>query len=269
MTWEPHGPALLFCPADRPERFEKASAAADMVILDLEDGVGANDKEEARRALLDTPLDPRRTIVRVSPVGTDDFERDLLALDQTAYAVVMLAKTESADDVRAVGKYQVIALCETAKGVVAAPSIAAASPTVAIMWGAEDLIASLGGSSSRDDDGHYRDVARYARAQVLVAARAQGLVAIDAIHLEVADLEGLGREARDAVASGFGATACIHPSQVETVRTAYRPSESDVAWAESVLRASTSEHGVFVFNGRMVDAPLLRHAQEIVRRAGR
>jgi citrate lyase subunit beta/citryl-CoA lyase len=137
------------------------------------------------------------------------------------------------------------------------------------MWGAEDLIASLGGSSSRSEDGQYRDVARFARAQVLVAAGAHGLVAIDAVHLDIPDLEGLDREVRDAVASGFGATACIHPSQVETVRSAYRPSEGEIVWAESVLRASKSEHGVFVFEGRMVDAPLLRHAQEIVRRTGR
>jgi citrate lyase subunit beta/citryl-CoA lyase len=259
----------LFCPADRPERFEKALAAADMVILDLEDGVGAHDKDGARRALIETQIDPRRTIVRVSPVGTDDFVQDLLALDETPYAVVMLAKTESVDEVREVGKYQVIALCETALGVSAAPSIAAAAPTVALMWGAEDLIASLGGSSSRSEDGQYRDVARFARAQVLVAAGAHGLVAIDAVHLDIPDLEGLDREVRDAVASGFGATACIHPSQVETVRSAYRPSEGEIVWAESVLRASKSEHGVFVFEGRMVDAPLLRHAQEIVRRTGR
>ncbi|MEO9181457.1 MAG: aldolase/citrate lyase family protein, partial [Acidimicrobiales bacterium] len=193
----------------------------------------------------------------------------VLALDETSYAIVMLAKTQSADDVRAVGKYQVIALCETAQGVAASLSIAATASTVALMWGAEDLIASLGGSSSRDEQGNYRDVARIARSQVLIAAGANGRAAIDAVHLDIADLEGLGHEARDAVASGFSATACVHPSQVDTVRSAYRPTDLDVVWAKGVLRASTSEHGVFVFEGRMVDAPLLRHAHEIVRRSGR
>ncbi len=244
-------------------------AGADMVILDLEDGVGANDKDGARRALLEVPLDPRRTIVRVSPVGTDDFTKDLLALAETPYAIVMLAKTESADDVRALGKYLVIALCETARGVAASMSIAAAPSTIALMWGAEDLIASLGGSSSRDEVGNYRDVARFARSEVLVAAGANGRAAIDAVHLDIADLDGLRLEVRDAVASGFRATACIHPSQVNTVRSAYRPSDLDVVWAQGVLGAATSARGVFVFEGRMVDAPLLRHAQEIVRRAGR
>ena len=66
------GPAWLFCPADRPERFEKAAAAADVVILDLEDGVAAKDREAARTALIDTPLDPDRTVVRVNPRATPD-----------------------------------------------------------------------------------------------------------------------------------------------------------------------------------------------------
>ncbi len=74
------GPAWLFCPADRPERFEKAAAAADVVILDLEDGVAAKDRAAAREALVTTPLDPTRTVVRVNPAGTDDHELDLAAL---------------------------------------------------------------------------------------------------------------------------------------------------------------------------------------------
>ena len=67
-----NGPGWLFCPADRPERFEKAAAAADVVILDLEDGVAAKDREAARAALIDTPLDPDRTVVRINPAATAD-----------------------------------------------------------------------------------------------------------------------------------------------------------------------------------------------------
>ena len=81
--WKLPGPAWLFCPADRPERFAKAAAAADVVILDLEDGVGADDRESARRALVDTPLDPARTVVRINPAGTPDQHLDLAALRET------------------------------------------------------------------------------------------------------------------------------------------------------------------------------------------
>ena len=86
------GTAWLFCPADRPERFEKAAAAADIVILDLEDGVAAKDRPAARQALVDTPLDPERTVVRVNPTGTADHAPDLEAVARTAYTTVMLAK---------------------------------------------------------------------------------------------------------------------------------------------------------------------------------
>jgi citrate lyase subunit beta/citryl-CoA lyase len=94
-------------------------------------------------------------------------------------------------------------------------------------------------------------------------------VAIDAIHLDIADVEGLRDEAQDAAASGFGATACIHPSQAEVVRAAYRPTDTEIAWASGVLRAATGERGVFRYDGRMIDAPLLRHAERILSSVGR
>lgn len=263
MRWVPPGPALLFCPADRPERFAKAAAAADLVILDLEDGVSAADRPKARQSVVETPLDPQRTLVRVNPSGSPDHELDLRALAATAYDIVMLAKTESADQVRALAPRRVVALCETPAGVSAAVGIAAAGNSIALMWGAEDLVAALGGRSSRRLDASYRDVARFARAQVLVAAGASDRAAIDAVHLDIADTEGLRQEAEDAVASGFAATACIHPSQVDVVRAAYRPTDDEFLWAEAVLDAAKSARGVFTFEGRMVDAPVLRHAEHI------
>ena len=93
MNLRDAGPGWLFCPADRPERFAKAAAAADVVILDLEDGVAEADKPAARKALGETPLDPERTVVRINPAGTDEQARDLDALADTAYTTVMLSKT--------------------------------------------------------------------------------------------------------------------------------------------------------------------------------
>ena len=269
MTWMPVGPALLFCPADRPDRYRKAAAAADMVILDLEDGVSATDRPGAREAMKATLLDPQRTIVRVNPVGTEDFSLDVAALAQTPYTTVMLSKAESLDQVNALGPRPVIALCETARGVIEAAHIAAAASTVALMWGAEDLVASLGGRSSRTKSGDYRTVATHARSQVLLAARANARAAIDAVHLDIADVEGLRAESEDAAASGFCATACIHPTQVEIVRAAFRPTDDEIAWARGVNKAAAQERGVFVYEGRMIDAPLLRHAQQVLNSVGR
>lgn len=268
MSLRAAGPGWLFCPADRPERFAKAAAAADVVILDLEDGVAAHDRDAARKALRDTPLDPERTVVRINAAGTADQARDLEALAETAYTTVMLPKSESAAQVSALAPRQVIALVETARGAVLAAEIAAADPTVGLMWGAEDLIATLGGSSSRRADGAYRDVARQVRSTILLAASAFDRMALDAVHLDIGDVEGLRAEADDAVAVGFDATVCIHPSQVPVVRHAYRPSEEKLDWARRVLAASRKERGVFAFEGQMVDSPVLRHAEMMLRRAG-
>lgn len=262
------GPGWLFCPADRPERFAKAAAASDVVILDLEDGVAEADKPAARKALQETPLDPERTVVRINAADTAEYPLDLEALAGTAYSTVMLSKTESAAQVMALAPRDVIALLETPRGVVFATEIAAAHGTVALMWGAEDLVATLGGSSSRKADGTYRDVARHVRAAALLTANAFGRVALDAVHLDIPDLDGLRAEAEDAVAVGFSGTVCIHPTQVPVVREAFRPTEEKLDWARRVLAAAQNERGVFAFEGQMVDSPVLKHAAALVRRAG-
>lgn len=262
------GPALLFCPADRPERFAKAADRADAVILDLEDAVAPDAKADARRNLAETPLDPERTIVRVNSADSAHFEADLEALEATPYRTVMLAKAESADQLSLLRAYRVLALCETAAGVLAAPSIAAQPNTVALMWGAEDLVASLGGTSSRADDGAYRAVALHARSAVLLAAGAYGKAAVDAVYTDIPDLGGLAAESADAVASGFAAKACIHPSQVAAVRAAYAPSDEAVAAARALLAAAEAAGtGVFQYEGKMIDGPILRHAEAVLRRA--
>lgn len=261
------GPALLFCPADRPERFVKASERADAVILDLEDAVAPRDKAAAREALLGNRLDPERTIVRINAAGTDDHDLDLETLEQTDYRTVMLAKAARVADLDSLGGLEVVALCETAAGVLGAPALAAHEAVVALMWGAEDLVASLGGSSSRFADGRYRDVAAHARSSVLLAAGAHGKAAIDSVFLDIADTVGLEAEAEDAASCGFVATACIHPSQVAVIRDAYTPSPDELVFARELLAAADTERGVFSFRGRMVDGPVLEHARRTLARA--
>jgi citrate lyase subunit beta/citryl-CoA lyase len=263
------GPAILFCPADRPDRYAKALARADAVILDLEDAVAPDRKDVARQSLVDNPIDPARTIVRINGFRTSDAEADLAALRRTAYRYVMLPKTSDLVDFDVLAQFAVIALCETAEGVMSIDQVARAAPVVALMWGAEDLVASMGGSSSRGPDGRYRPLVAHARAMVAFAAAAHDRAMIDAVHLDIADVDGLAEEARDAAALGFAATACIHPDQVDVIRDAYRPSEADVARARATLAAAAQAGGgVFAFEGRMVDGPVLRHAEAVIRRAG-
>jgi citrate lyase subunit beta/citryl-CoA lyase len=254
-------PALLFCPADRPDRYAKALAAADLVVIDLEDAVRATAKQAAREALLANPVDPERVMVRVNAVGTPEFEADLAALRRTAYRIVMLPKAEDASQLGPLARWQVVALCETPLGVLNAAALAAAPGVAALMWGAEDLIAPM--NASRQTDGRYRQVAQHARSAVLLAATAYGKDAIDAVYIDIADLPGLAAEAEDAAASGFALKACIHPTQVPVVRTAFHADETQVAWARRVL-AAVSEGGVATVDGQMIDAPLIRQATHIL-----
>lgn len=260
------GPAYLFCPASRPDRYQKALDAADFAIFDLEDAVAPADKPAARQALTDNPVDPDAVIVRVNAIGTPDHGLDLEALRATRYRRIMVPKAEDPDAIAAIDGFKVIALCETARGVLHTGDLAVTPNVAALMWGAEDLIASIGGRSSRRADGSYLDVTTHARSSVLLAAAASGKPAIDAVYLDINDDAGLEEEAHDAALSGFAAKACIHPHQVAVVRRAYHPTESELAWANQVLKVANTG-AVSLVNGQMIDGPLLAQARHILLRA--
>lgn len=270
------GPAILFVPADRPERYSKAYERSDAVIIDLEDAVAPNDRSSARTALaehlarMDKPT-TERTIVRVNPVADPDFSEDAGLLTNTALRFVMVPKVESIGDISqaasALPGVKLIALCESASGVIEAPQIAKHPSVAALMWGAEDLMVSTGGSASRFADGTYRDVPRFARAQVLLAAAAAGKASIDTIHTDLSPTDQFIAEAEDAVATGWTAKACIHPAQVQVIRDAYTPTEAESEYAHALLAEVKRQRGVFKFRGTMVDGPLIAHAQNVVNRA--
>jgi citrate lyase subunit beta/citryl-CoA lyase len=261
------GPAWLFCPADRPERFAKAAAAADIVILDLEDGVRPADKAAARRAIIDAPLAPERTVIRVNSDETDACVEDVRALESTEYRRIMLPKCESAAQIASFGGFEVIALIETPLGALSLREIAAADAVVGLMWGAEDLAASLGAAGSRRAYGRLSGVSRLVRAQTLLAAKAYGRLAIDSVYTNIPDIEGLAAEAGAAAADGFDAKASIHPSQMPVIRDAYLPSGAEIEWATGVLAASEGQRGAFAYEGKMIDAPVLSHAKRLLERA--
>ncbi|CAN5550875.1 CoA ester lyase [soil metagenome] len=261
MPLDNAGPAWLFCPADRPERFHKAAAAADIVILDLEDGAG--DKPAAREAIVSTPLDPARTVVRINAADSGEQELDLQALAHTGYACVMLPKCEAAEQVTALAPLEVVLIVETPLGALKVDETAAAANTVGVMWGAEDLFGFLGGTANRFTDDSYRDVAKYVRSRSLLAAKAFGKQALDSVYIDIKNLDGLRIEVDDAVAVGFDIKVAIHPSQVAVIRSGYTPSAEQAEWARRVLAAASTQRGAFAFEGLMVDAPVLRRAERI------
>ena len=180
----------------------------------------------------------------------------------------MLAKCEGTADLVELAEYEVIALCETARGVLAAPRSppcrtsrrSCGAPKTSSPRSAAHRAGSTTGdiATSRGTPGP----------RCCLAAAAHGVAAIDTVHLDIGDLDGLRAEVDDAAALGFAATACIHPSQVAVVREAYRPDPERLEWARAVLAAATTEGGVFAFRGGMVDAPVLRQAEALIRRIG-
>ncbi|MFC3478762.1 HpcH/HpaI aldolase/citrate lyase family protein [Halobacterium litoreum] len=272
--------SVLFSPGDQPELMRKApGAGADVVVFDLEDAVAPGQKDEARAAvrgvLDDAEFDPDCEVcVRVNPVGSgagDDVEA---VLSDGGFDAVMLPKTGDADDVATLGRLldehdaeaPVLALVESAAGVLNAQSIAAEEPTDALVFGAEDLSADIG--ATRTDEG---TEVLHAREHVVLAASAADVDAIDTVYTDIEDTDGLAAETRFAAGLGFDGKMAIHPAQVAPINDAYTPDPEQVEWAERVLeakRAADEEgRGVFRVDGEMIDAPLIAQAERIVARA--
>ncbi|MCD2202222.1 HpcH/HpaI aldolase/citrate lyase family protein [Halobacterium sp. KA-6] len=274
--------SVLFSPGDQPELLRKApETGADVVVFDLEDAVVPARKTEARTAvqsvLADPGFDPDCEVcVRVNPIGAgarDDVET-VLAGESPRLDAVVLPKARSADEVTTLGRLlderafdvPVLALVESARGVLRAEEIADAGPTDALVFGAEDLAADVG--ATRTDDGVE---VLHAREQVVLAAGAAGVDAIDTVYTDIEDTEGLAEETEFAAQLGYDGKLAIHPSQVDPINDAFTPADEDVEWAKRVLdakeEADEAGHGVYRVDGEMVDAPLVAQAERILERA--
>jgi citrate lyase subunit beta/citryl-CoA lyase len=280
----------LFAPGDSERKMQKAIAsAADAVILDLEDSVAAQSKPLARGMVPDVVRahPGRDLIVRVNPRGTEWYLADLAAAVPARPAAVMLPKCSGPDDLGtldhhlealetasgiAVGSIGVVAIVtETAASVFTLGAYGGvASRLCAICFGAEDLSADLG-ISPRHPDGSYPAPVVLARAQVLVAAGAIGVPAIDTPWPDPRDPDGLRREAEAAAADGFAGKILIHPAQIEIANAAFTPSAERVRWAERVdaAFAANPDAGVFTLDGKMIDRPHYKLARRILAAAGR
>jgi citrate lyase subunit beta / citryl-CoA lyase len=280
----------LFAPGDSERKMANAIAsAADAVILDLEDSVAAPAKPTARAMVPDiVRAHPARDlIVRVNPRGTPWYLADLAAVVSARPAAVMLPKCSRPDDLGTldhhlealetaagmpVGRVGVVAIVtETAASVFSLGAYQGATSRLrAICFGAEDLSADLG-ISPRHADGSYPAAVILARAQVLVAAGALGVPAIDTPYPDPRDPDGLRREAQAAAADGFAGKILIHPAQIELVNAAFTPSQDQVRWAERVNEAfaANPDAGVFALDGKMIDRPHYKLAQRILAAAGR
>jgi citrate lyase subunit beta/citryl-CoA lyase len=267
--------SILFVPGTRADRFSKAMAAgADAVVFDLEDGVEAARKEEARRLvgewLATGPASPSARFVRVNSARSAWIDADLAWLAGVARHIdaVVVPKTESPRDVERVAvvapSHRVIPLLETARGIVGAAAIAAANADIpALLFGAEDLTAELGIPRTLGGD-----EILLARSQVVLAAATIGADAIDAVFVDLASPDRLREDAVRARALGFRGKMAIHPDQIAVINDVFSPSPDEIAAAQRVIDADAAARakgeGAFRLDDRMVDAPIVARARRVL-----
>ncbi len=264
--------SMLFVPGDRPERIEKSIAAgADAIIIDLEDAVAIDAKPTARKHAADALARHGRTLpifVRINPLTSEHLAEDLAAA-RGAQAIV-LPKSESAECIQR--------LCDALFEVVPILPIATETPAavfglgsygkvanrlLGLTWGAEDLPAAIGATSSREADGRYTPPYEMVRSLALFAAHAAGVPAIETIFPAYRDLDGLAAYAKCAVRDGFSGMMAIHPAQVPVINAAFTPSQETLAHARAVVAAfeANPHAGVVSLDGKMLDAPHLKQAR--------
>jgi len=259
--------SLLFVPGHRPERFDKALASgADGVIIDLEDAVAPPDKPAARDTVRIWLSSARPVILRINSADTPWFDDDLALCGLPGVAAVMLPKADSAATVArvmAAGAAAVLPLIESAAGLAALAGIAGAAGVQRLVFGAIDLQVDLGLRDALEDE------LLPFRLQLVLASRLAGIGApIDGVSTAIDDAQTLQHDVQRARRLGFAGKLCIHPRQVATVQHGFSPSADEQAWARRVLDAAAAAGGAAVaVDGRMVDTPVLKRAETILREA--
>ena len=245
---------------------EKAAVlAADEIVVDLEDGVAAGAKGEAR-ARLGQARAAGTLAVRINGLATPWWRDDLAAAVEAGADVVVVPKVASAEDVAAVAELLpagvgLEAQIESARALVEVERIAAVGgPLEALVFGPGDFAASLGAPVLTIGRGSWD----YALARISVAAHAFDLQAIDGPYAALRDLDGLRAAARQALAHGFDGKWVVHPDQIATVTETFTPSVEEVDRARRILAAAD---GAALVDGEMVDAASKRLAAAVLARA--
>lgn len=285
--------SLLFVPGDSPKKQQKGlESGADALILDLEDSVALDAKQQAReitlaflkatRALARRP----RLIVRVNALSTGLTDADLDAAMQGGADAIMLPKSEGGVDASHLaakiavreaeydlpdGATKIIPIAtETGKGVFGLGTYAGATHRLAALtWGAEDLSVDLGAETNRLEDGSYADPYRLARSLTLFGAAAAQVDAIDTVFTNFRDAEGFRAECLAARRDGFAGKMAIHPAQVAPINEIFAPAPEALARADAIIAlfAANPGMGVIGLDGEMLDRPHLVRAQRLKARA--
>lgn len=294
MAQAPTGRSWLFVPGDSERKLAKAATAgADAIIIDLEDSVAAAQKPHARQLarewldahrqqILEGPK--QRHWVRINAMNTPWWRDDLAAVMQAAPYGIVLPKAAGPDQLQLLGAelYELEQrfglpgnatrtmplVGETPAAALRIGDYAATVlPRLAAMtWGAEDLATALNTTRKRDSAGEWTDAFRMVRAATLLASHAAGVLAVDTLHADFADLKTLERVARASRADGFHGMMAIHPAQVPVINAAFSPSEDERAEARAIVEAFATNpgSGALSLDGRMIELPHLDQARRLL-----
>jgi len=276
--------SFLFVPADSSQKLIKArNCRADAVIYDLEDAVATERKTEAR-TMLDAELRtatqhslPR--FVRVNHCRGNEFGEDLRVAVRREILAIVLPKCHGREEVsfahdrilvleKAAGlpehSVKLMPILESARGVLHAAEVAGSNARIfALSFGGEDYCADM--RITRTSAG---DELAFARSTVALAARSEGLEAIDGVFPDLHDDAGLSAETRRSQQMGFSGKMLVHPNQIDTVHRALAPSPEQTAWAQEVIRVfDAARGGVVTVQGKMIDEAVVLQASRILQRS--
>lgn len=274
----------LFLPGNSPDMIANGGIfGSDSLILDLEDAVSINQKDTARylvrEALKALDFGGCERIIRINGMDTPFWEKDLEAVVPLKPEIVMVTKVSGGDCIRRAeekietieaqagierGSVKIAPLLETALGIENAYRIAASSPRVeALYLGAEDLTADL--KCRRTKQG---GEILYARQRIVMAVRAAGIEAYDTPYTDISDDEGLKLDAKLAKSLGFTGKMAISPRHIDCINQVFSPTPEEVSYAEEVCAAASlakrQGKGAVSLNGKMIDAPIVLRARQIL-----
>lgn len=279
--------ALLYMPGDDRRKIQKATTlGVDCICMDMEDGVAANRKAEARaviaEAMKELDFGKSERCIRINQIGSGLEKRDLVAALATNPDTIVVPKVETAEQVKWVsehietyelssrlniGSVRLLVGVETAKGIMNLREIAEADKRLdAIIFGGEDFAASVGAVRTED-----AAELLYARQAVVTACAANDLQAIDIVFIDFKDPDGLRAEAEQGARFGFSGKQIIHPNQVQVTQEAFTPSDKAIEYAKRIVESFESSQkegkGAYALDGKMIDMPLLKNAQKVLDRA--
>ncbi|MCB1476238.1 MAG: CoA ester lyase [Rhodobiaceae bacterium] len=281
---------LLFVPADSEKKYLKGQeSGADGLILDLEDSVAPTEKANARKTLagwIEAAGKSRPAWsfwVRINPFDTGLTMDDLAAVVRPGLDGIILPKANGNEDVVRLGHCLdaleakagmkagsvkiIVVATETARAMFNLGSYAPAHPRLAALtWGAEDLAAVVGAATNKKADGDWSEPYQLARSLCLMAASAAEVPAIDTLYADFRNEEGLIASCRQSKRDGFFGRLAIHPAQVTGIKTAFSPSDEDVALAQKIVDAfeANPQLGTIGIDGKMYDIPHLKQARRLL-----